>query len=208
MRNTNYAGLPGRLVTGQVCCIVCASRHAFVRLRISIFWCVLRDKRWPSPVSSLCFALLKLGYSQCGLMCTVQYLLFELYSLLVLVISWWELISKGTLSSCASSSQVTAVTDSHQAIYVQMLDKVQRRTARFVLNDNRRTSNVTVSMPLDGNLLLTDAGMQDCVSSTKYSISPVSSTKLKARSTDFPSRHFTAHELPQGLRSSNSICSF
>ena len=36
-----------------------------------------------------------------------------------------------------------AVTDPHQTKYIQMLDKVQRRAARFVVNDYRRRSSVT-----------------------------------------------------------------
>ena len=36
-----------------------------------------------------------------------------------------------------------AVTDPHQTNHIQMLDRVQRRAARFVVNDYRRTSSVT-----------------------------------------------------------------
>ena len=93
-----------------------------------------------------------------------------------------------------------AVTDPHQTNHIQMLDRVQRRAARFVVNDYRRTSSVTEML---NNLeweSLSDRRQTARLCQfyqIHHGMSPVSSGKLQLRKTKFSSRHFTSHAYDQ-----------
>ena len=88
------------------------------------------------------------------------------------------------------------VTDPHQSKYIQMLDNVQRRAARFVVNDYRRTSSVTKIIEKLGWESL--AGRRLKARLCQFFLihkneSPVTSNRLHCRSSMRPSRRFTPH---------------
>ena len=88
----------------------------------------------------------------------------------------------------------SAVTDPYQAKYIQMLDKVQRRAARFVVNDFRRKSSVTGMLRQLEWESLADRRLYARLSQF-YLIhkgrSPVTLTKLQPRNSNRSSRRFT-----------------
>ena len=88
-----------------------------------------------------------------------------------------------------------AVTDPYQSKYIQMLDRVQRRAARFVVGDFRRKSSVTkMIQELEWESL---AERRKTARLCQFYFvhkgeSPNTFTKLQQRDTNHSSRHFTA----------------
>ena len=93
-----------------------------------------------------------------------------------------------------------AVIDPHQTNHIQMLDRVQRRAARFVVNDFRRTSSVT-KMLNDLQWEPLSDRRQTARLCQFYQIhhgtSPVTSSKLQARNAKFSSRRYTVDAYKQ-----------
>jgi hypothetical protein len=89
-----------------------------------------------------------------------------------------------------------AVTDPYQSKDIQMLDRVQRRAARFVVGDYRRRSSVTkMIQDLEWESLADRREIARLCQlyQIHHGESPVSSNRLQPRDTRYSSRHFTIH---------------